>query len=362
MSEDFEAEEKHDSGINPIGKYLIYAVVVVVVVATVYGIFHTGVDLHVSGEGSTPNQDTIDLAKLRAEARPKPTMAAPMERTSINLLEPQLQLQASPSPTPQRTPSAFELWREQEALKARDAAPIVAAFEPRPNQTKEIPSLAGLSKLQPPASPWTIAEGSVIQALLMFGVNSDYPGDIVAQLERPLYDSATGRYLLIPAGSKLIGKFARPSDELEERIKIEWHRILLPNNWSMPLPQMPSTDQEGYAGVTGDVNAHHLQKIGAAALLTVLSIGPAIGSAIATSNNQASYYDPTSTIATIMASQAGGQAATHANQWLSPYLNRPKTVVIPPGTRFDVFVNSDLIMPGPYSDDPGQLINASTQR
>jgi type IV secretion system protein TrbI len=98
----------------------------------------------------------------------------------------------------------------------------VEAFEPKPNQTKEIPSLAGQSKLQPPASPWTIDEGAIINAVLMFGVNSDYPGDLVAQIERQPYDSATGRYLLIPAGSKLIGKFQRLNGPFEQRIEIGW--------------------------------------------------------------------------------------------------------------------------------------------
>jgi type IV secretion system protein TrbI len=185
-----------------------------------------------------------------------PTIAAPKQRTAISLLEPQPQLLASPTPAPQRAPDPMEQWRMQEALKAREASPIVAAFQPQQNNTKEIPSVTGQSKLQAPASPWTINEGTVIQAVLLFGVNSDYPGDLVAQIERPIYDSATGRYPLIPAGAKLIGKFQQPSGPFQKRIAIGWHRLLLPNNWSMALPQMPSTDGAGYAGVTGDVNHH----------------------------------------------------------------------------------------------------------
>jgi type IV secretion system protein TrbI len=123
----------------------------------------------------------------------------------------------------------------------------VAAFEPRPNSIKEIPSVA-LRKLHPPLSPWTIAEGSVINAILEFGVNSDYPGDIASQIERPLYDSATGRYLLIPAGTKLIGKFQRATGPFDERVAISWQRLVVPNQWSMDLPAMPSTDQQGLRG------------------------------------------------------------------------------------------------------------------
>jgi type IV secretory pathway VirB10-like protein len=248
MSEEFESERHtEDGGINPIGKYLIYAVVLIVVIATVYGIFHTGIDLGVNRESAANNNDGIDLAKLRDEARVKPSPVAPIQRTTISLLEPQQQLLATPTPVRQHAPDPMEQWRMQETLKAREANPIVAAFKHQQNNTKEIPSVMGQSKLQAPASPWTINEGTVIQALLLFGVNSDYPGDLVAQIERPIYDSATSRYALIPAGSKLIGKFQQPSGPFQERIAIGWYRLLLPNNWSMPLPQMPSTDSAGYA-------------------------------------------------------------------------------------------------------------------
>jgi type IV secretion system protein TrbI len=263
----------------------------------------------------------------------------------------------------------MEQWRMQEALKAREASPIVAAFQPQQNNTKEIPSVTGQSKLQAPASPWTINEGTVIQAVLLFGVNSDYPGDLVAQIERPIYDSATGRYPLIPAGSKLIGKFQQPSGPFQERIAIGWHRLLLPNNWSMPLPQMPSTDGAGYAGVTGDVNHHYPATLGAALLTSLLNVGSAMGSVLTFSSAQTSPYgggvyqtNPEQQMGMIAANSAGGQMSSTSSRFLQPYLNRPNTVTIPPGTRFDVFVNSDLVMPGPYADSAGQLINANTAK
>jgi len=119
MSEEFESERHtEDGGINPIGKYLIYAVVLIVVIATVYGIFHTGIDLGVNRESAANNNDGIDLAKLRDEARVKPSPAAPIQRTAVSLLEPQQQILASPTPAPQRAPDAMEQWRMQEALKA----------------------------------------------------------------------------------------------------------------------------------------------------------------------------------------------------------------------------------------------------
>jgi type IV secretory pathway VirB10-like protein len=368
MSEDFESESE-DSGINKLGWYLVAGMVVLLVVATVYGIMHTGVDLHVSGnEGVlSGTDDSIDVNKLRDEARatPAPTSDTRIERTAVQLVESQPAAAASPDAT-QKAPhqkSAEEVWREQEALKAREASPIVAAFEPKPNQTKEIPSL-NQSKLQPPPSPWTIDEGSVISTVLLFGVNSDYPGDIVSQIERPLYDSATGRYLLVPAGSKLIGKFQRPVGPFQERIEIAWNRLILPNNWSMALPQMPATDTAGYAGVGGDVNHHYASTFGAAALVSLLSIAGQVASVMTFSNAVSPYnggayaYSPTQQVGNLVGTNTAGQLGATGSQFLAPRLNRPNTVTINPGTRFDVFVNADLILPGPYHDAAGQLIDA----
>lgn len=368
MTEDFESERQtEDSGINWVGKWVIYAIVVVIVIATVYGIFHTGVDLGINSGSGAANGNGIDLAKLDDDARETPTPSTLVQRTAISLLEPQQQLLSpNPTPTPHAPPSAMELWREQEAMKAREAGPIVAAFQPQPSQTKELPSLFGKSKLQPPASPWTINEGTVITAALLFGVNSDYPGDLVAQIEQPIFDSATGRYALIPAGSKLIGKFRKPSGPFDERIEIGWHRLLLPNGSSMPLPEMPSTDQQGYAGVTGAVNHHYPSTVGAALLTSLLSVGSAMGSVLTFSSAQTSPYgggvyqtNPEQQMGMMGANAAGGQLSTTSSRFLQLYLNRKNTVTIPPGTRFDVFVNSDLVMPGAYVDNAGELINTA---
>jgi type IV secretion system protein VirB10 len=263
------------------------------------------------------------------------------------------------TPTPQHTPDLMEQWRQQEALKAREAAPIVAAFEPKPNQVKEIPSGA-TSKLHPPASPWTITEGAVINSILQFGVNSDYPGDVVSQIERPLYDSATGRDLLIPAGSKLIGKFQRSTGPFQERVAITWHRLVLPNQWSMDIPDMPSTDDHGYAGVSDKVNNHYLATLGTSALVSLLTAGQSIGSIVTFGGGNVSPYgggvyqnNPMDQVGTLATTQAASQLGSTGNRFLQPRLNRAPTITIPPGYRFDVYVNTDLVMPGPYQDNAG---------
>src|SRR3546814_18271021 len=63
--------------------------------------------------------------------------------------------------------------------------------------------------LTAPASPWTLHAGSIIAASLITGLNSDLPGLVTAQVTQNVYDSVTGRSLLIPQGSRLIGSYDR---------------------------------------------------------------------------------------------------------------------------------------------------------
>jgi type IV secretory pathway VirB10-like protein len=340
------------SRIRPLGKFLIVAVVVVSVGVLIYAVFTQGMNWSIPPDADT-GRSRIDLNALRdipPETAPKPV--------PVHAVLPDMtQAIPTPAPTPvsqTRQKSALEMWREMEAMKAREAPVIFPGFDQK--NVQEIGSKLGggdLVHYHTPPSPYTIMEGSHITATLVSGINSDYSGPITAQVLQSVYDTATGHYPLIPPGARLIGNFDSPSGPLQERIAIKWHRIIFPDTSSFDLPDAPSTDEQGYGGMGGDVNSHHLQKIGAAALLSVLSIGPAIGSAITTSGNQSGYYDPPSTVATMMSSQAGAQAANHANQWLGPYLNRPKTVTIFSGAMLDVFVTKDVSLPGPYVDHAG---------
>ena len=64
-------------------------------------------------------------------------------------------------------------------------------------------------ELQAPASPYTVIAGTIIPAALVTGINSDLPGQVIATVTQPIYDTGTGRYLLIPQGSRLLGRYDR---------------------------------------------------------------------------------------------------------------------------------------------------------
>src|SRR3954454_12085272 len=99
--------------------------------------------------------------------------------------------------------------------------------------------------VQEPLSPYELKKGSVIPATMITGVNSDLPGRIIAQVSQNVYDSATGRYLLIPQGSRLFGRYDAASPTGRERVLVVWTDLTFPNGSTLHLGAMAGTDQAG---------------------------------------------------------------------------------------------------------------------
>ena len=106
-----------------------------------------------------------------------------------------------------------------------------------------------LHKLAPAASPNMLSGGSVIAASLLTGLRSDLPGLVTAQVTENVFDSATGRILLIQQGARLVGSYDSVVAFGQRRALVVWQRILFPNGRSLSLDNVPSTDASGYAGL-----------------------------------------------------------------------------------------------------------------
>src|SRR5208282_718803 len=142
--------------------------------------------------------------------------------------------------------------------------------------------------LQPAASLYTVMAGNIIPAVLISGINSDLPGPILAQVSQNVLDSASGKYVLIPQGSRLVGAYQNASSYGQQRVQIAWQRLIFPNTSSMNLPQMPGADQSGYAGFSDQVDHHYLATFGTAAVMSLISAGQSVGQ-MATFGGGASY-------------------------------------------------------------------------
>ncbi|ASI67917.1 conjugal transfer protein TrbI [Diaphorobacter nitroreducens] len=127
--------------------------------------------------------------------------------------------------------------------------------------------------LQMPASPYQVMAGTVISGALVTGIKSDLPGDVIGTVTEPVYDTATGKFLLIPQGSRILGKYNSQVSYGQSRVQMVWNRIILPDTSSLKLDNLAGTDPAGYAGLEDGVDWHWDRVFAGAALTTLLGVG-----------------------------------------------------------------------------------------
>lgn len=191
-------------------------------------------------------------------------------------------------------------------------------------------------------SRYELKRGSVIPATLMTGLNSDLPGRITAQISQNVYDSATGRRLLIPQGAKLFGRYDSKVSFGQERVLVVWTDLIFPNGSTLQIGGMAGTDAEGYGGFKDKVDRHISRTFGSAALIAV--IGTGIDMSLPESSSLAT-QDTASDAARRNFAETFGRVA---EQTISKNLNVQPTIVIRPGYRFNVLVDQDMIFPSAY--------------
>ena len=194
-------------------------------------------------------------AKLFASTETRPTNTT--TATTAPALQPDLSsLGLAPQPT---TPSAQD----------RQLAFL--------NQTPDKRTVSP-DRVAAPASKNVLQAGAVISAALITGIRSDLPGQITAQVTESIYDSPTGKILLIPQGTRVIGQYDAGVGFGQRRILLVWNRLIFPNGRSIVLERQPGADAEGYAGLEDGVDYHWGELFKAAALSTLLSVGAESGS------------------------------------------------------------------------------------
>lgn len=191
-------------------------------------------------------------------------------------------------------------------------------------------------------SQYELKRGSVIPATLMTGLNSDLPGRITAQVSQNVYDSATGRRLLIPQGAKLFGRYDSKVSFGQERVLVVWTDLIFPNGSTLQIGGMAGTDAEGYGGFKDKVDRHLWRTFGSAALVAV--IGTGIDMSLPESSSLAT-QDTASDAARRNFAETFGRVA---EQTISKNLNAQPTIMIRPGYRFNVMVDQDIVFPSAY--------------
>jgi type IV secretion system protein TrbI len=190
--------------------------------------------------------------------------------------------------------------------------------------------------LQTPVSPYQVMAGTVIAAALVTGITSDLPGDVIATVTEPIFDTATGRYLLIPQGSRILGKYNSQVSYGQSRVQMVWNRIILPDASSLTLDNLVGTDPAGRAGLEDEIDRHWGRLVGGAALTTLLGVGAELA---APENSQDGNR-------IVIAARNGvqdsvnqvGQEMTRRNMNIQP------TLTARPGLPVRVIVNRDLVL------------------
>jgi type IV secretion system protein VirB10 len=191
-------------------------------------------------------------------------------------------------------------------------------------------------RLRSPVTEYQVMAGTQIPGVLITGINSDLPGQILGQVSQNTFDSVTGKYLLIPQGTKIVGEYDSRIGYGQERVLIVWTRLLFPNGKSLSLEGMPGVDMSGYAGLADKVNNHYLKLLSGVVVSSVLSAG----SRVAQGGSRT--VDPS--LGQLGAEGFAMNVDDVGQQIARKNLNIQPTIEIEPGKRFSIFVNKDLVL------------------
>lgn len=199
------------------------------------------------------------------------------------------------------------------------------------------------SRVDPP-SQFTLLQGTHIPAVLDGTINSDQPGEVTALVLKDVYDSKTGKYVLIPAGSKVLGEYNSNVAYAQSRVQVAWTRIIFPDTTSRTIGKMMGYSEDGSSGLHDKVNNHLKRLIGGVALTSLLSAGVQLSQNHA-GNNSVLAYPSTGQI---IGASIGQQASTVGSQLTARNMNVQPTIVINKGKAFYINVNADIPFDGPY--------------
>lgn len=243
-------------------------------------------------------------------------------------------------PPPRHRPAANNLAEDARGSAlffgggARAAAPANASGDANASRD-DYGAVYNTHALLPPLSPYEVKAGAVIPAALLTGVDTSRAGPVTASVTESVFDTVSGRHLLIPQGARLVGRHEGESRHGDARAFIVWERLILPNGKSLVLPKEPGVDAQGAIGAKGEVDRR----------LVPLAVATLFAGAITTLGQAARDQDDRSggllgdagDAASIEAAQVGGKL-------LDRELQVRPVVRLRPGARVRVFITRDLIL------------------
>jgi type IV secretory pathway VirB10-like protein len=251
---------------------------------------------------------------------------------------------AAPAPAASESDQTARFSKEMQA-RADSLAPGAPSSSPAGNDSTEKPS----GRKEEPKNPAAVAagaanaaagktyllfEGTILETVLINRLDGGFAGPVECLVSSDVY-SSDRQHLLIPAGSKLLGETKKVDTFGQTRLAVVFHRVLMPDGYSVSLDQFKGLNQIGDTGLRDQVNNHYLRIFGVS-----LAIG-AIGAAAeggTTGSLNASGSD-------LMRQGFAQGTAQSSAQILDKFLNIMPTVTIREGHRVKVYLSGDLALP-----------------
>ena len=187
-------------------------------------------------------------------------------------------------------------------------------------------------------TPYVMYEGTTLDTVLMNRLDGDAPGPVKVLVSNPVY-SHDRQHVLVPAGTVVLGEaktIGSPEIGHQRRMALVFHRMIMPDGYSVDLDQFQGLDQSGAEGEKGKVNNHYLQIFGTSIALGVIAGAGEIeegGGGISTSGSQA------------LATGASASISQSASEVLERFINIPPTITVPEGHRIKVYFTQDMLLP-----------------
>ena len=183
-----------------------------------------------------------------------------------------------------------------------------------------------------------LAASTIINMTLITGLNTDLPGQIVAQVNQNVYDTLTGKKLLIPKGTRLIASYDSSVSWGQKRALIAWTQMIRPDGYALNLPGFSGIDSQGYAGYQDKVDTHTWEFIGAAMLASIIDFGAS--EVIYQANDAGVEGNALNALGSFT-----GTMQTAGQKWLDRVMNRQPTIRIRPGRKINMLVTQTITLP-----------------
>jgi type IV secretory pathway VirB10-like protein len=220
--------------------------------------------------------------------------------------------------------------------------------------TQTVPASPGTANKRAPevnlnsahGQPFAVFEGTTIDTVLVDRLDGEFAGDVKVMVTNPVY-SEDRQHVLIPEGTFILGTAQKVSGLGQKRLALTFHRMLMPDKYSVDLDQFHGLDQAGETGVKDKVNNHYVEIFGASIALGVIS-----GAAEATNLNQG--YNQSGTEA--YKSGIASSLSQSSSNVLDRFINIPPTITIRNGHRIKVYITQDMLLPAYENHDmPGVM-------